>query len=127
MDDDSLRHRHNHKKHKHKHKSDHKSGHKSDRKSSKRHHGSDSEGEEPSPPPPQLQTEPWHGMRFELIDGIRDYGRAAPDSRTLRGLARVRAPDTFDMDNFARLVCYLRDTFGLDPEVPLVLRVSVCA
>ena len=119
MDNDALRHRHKKHKKKHDRKHDHNHG--------KRHRDSDSEGEEQPAPPLPVQVEPWHGMQFNLIDCISDYGVAAPDSCTLRGLARASAPNNFDMSDFARLLGYVRDTFDLDPEMPLVLVVSVRA
>ena len=85
MDDDSLRHRH--KKHKQKH------GCKHDRKHDKRRHrDSDSEsGAEEQPPPPQIQVEPWHGMQFELIDRINDYGLRLTLCRSATGRRSERA------------------------------------
>jgi hypothetical protein len=121
MDNDSLRHRH--KKHKHKH------GRKHDRKRDKRrHHDSESDlgsGAEEQPPPSQLQLEPWHGMQFELVDGIGDYGMEAPASRCIRGLAPAIAPNSFDMSDFVRLMGYVRNTFDLDPELSIELVASV--
>ena len=114
-DDEELRHR----RKKHKHNRSDKHHHKREKR---RDHDSDSEGEEQLP---TLQAEPWHGMQFELIDRISGYGTAAPDSLTLRGLAPVSAPGATDMSDFVRLVSYLRTTFELHAEIPVVLCVSV--
>ena len=96
---------------------------KRDRKKHKRHHdsdGSSSEGEVQAEAP----TWPWHRMAFDLVDGINGYGGATPDSRTLLGMASDGSA-AVDMSEYTRLVDYLRDTFQINAELRVVLRVEV--
>lgn len=76
------------------------------------------------------QAEPWRAMEFELIDCINGYGNDQPDSRPLRGEARPTTSScvgrVVDMTDFARLEVYLRESFEVDPEISIVLRVPVC-
>ena len=93
------------------------------KKHKKRHHdsdGSSSEGGVQAEAP----TWPWHRMAFDLVDGINGYGGATPDSRTLLGMASDGSA-AVDMSEYTRLVDYLRETFQINAELRVVLRVEV--
>ena len=68
-------------------------------------------------------------MQFELIDCINGYaaGRQELDGTvTLRGLLRVRTtPGVFDLSDFARLMCYVRERFDVLPEIGISLCVRL--
>ncbi len=73
----------------------------------------------------------WKDDQFELIDCINGYagyaaGRQELDGTvTLRGLVRVGSSGVFDMSDFARLLCYVRERFDVLPEIKISLLVRL--